>query len=185
MKQIPSNNIWRKSLLFESASIQDAVANLNNSGLQIIVVVAYDETFVGTITDGDIRRGLLKGLQMKDPISSIVNREALIAPKEMPNELAIYLMNSNFVHSLPIIDENKKAIGLHVVDKIFTSRGRDNYMVIMAGGRGVRLLPHTKSCPKPMLPVFGKPMLEHIILRAKNEYINNFIIATHFFPLPY
>ncbi len=176
----PDDHIWKKSLLLETASIQDAISNLNISGLQIVIVIATDHTFIGTITDGDIRRGLLKGLQMKDSIQTIINREALIAPKDMPNELAIYLMGSNFVHSLPIVDENKKAIGLHVVDKLVSARPRDNCMVVMAGGRGVRLLPHTKSCPKPMLPVFGKPMLEHIILKAKSENINDFIISTHY-----
>jgi NDP-sugar pyrophosphorylase family protein len=89
-------------------------------------------------------------------------------------------MQANRIHQLPVVDENRRVAGLHVWDELVAPVERPNIMVIMAGGQGTRLRPHTENCPKPFLPVRGKPMLEHIVERARAEGFRNFVIAIHY-----
>jgi NDP-sugar pyrophosphorylase family protein len=90
------------------------------------------------------------------------------------------LMLANKIQQIPVVDQQHKIVGLHLWDELTTPPTRPNLMVIMAGGSGKRLLPHTENCPKPLLPVAGKPMLEHIIERSKLEGFNHFVIAIHY-----
>jgi len=97
----------------------------------------------------------------------------------MARELVMQLMVANKIHQIPVVDDCQHVVGLHLWDEISTPATRANLMVIMAGGKGTRLLPHTENCPKPMVKVAGKPMLEHIIERAKLEGFNHFVVAIH------
>jgi NDP-sugar pyrophosphorylase family protein len=89
-------------------------------------------------------------------------------------------MQANRIHQLPVVDEHRRVVGLHLWDTLMVPSQRSNLMVIMAGGQGTRLRPRTENCPKPLLPVGGKPMLEHIIERAKSEGFQHFVIAVHY-----
>ena len=134
----------------------------------------------GTICDGDIRRGLLKGLDLSSPISSVIHHNALVVPPEMGREMVLQLMVANKIQQVPVVNEHHHVVGLHLWDEITTPPARPNLMVIMAGGVGARLHPHTENCPKPLLPVAGKPMLEHIIERAKLDGFTHFVLAIHY-----
>ncbi|NDB69693.1 MAG: nucleotidyl transferase [Methylocystaceae bacterium] len=131
---------WRKALLPEDVSIQQAIRNLDHSALQIALVVSPDGVLIGVLQ----------------------------------------FMQANLIHQLPVIDEKRKVIGLHLWDELMTPVQRPNLMVIMAGGQGSRLRPHTENCPKPLLPIGGKPMLEHIIERAKVDGFQRFVLAIHY-----
>lgn len=148
--------------------------------MQIVLVVSVQGTLVGTLTDGDIRRGLLRGLDLNSPIESIVHREAMVVPPQMNRDMVLDLMQANVINALPVVDESRRVLGLHLLNDLLAPVHRPNLMVIMAGGQGTRLRPHTENCPKPLLPVGGKPMLEHIILRAKAEGFQHFIVAIHY-----
>src|SRR5689334_15669842 len=104
----PSAVRWQQTLLNTDATIQQAIQNLDTSGAQIALIVTATGILVGTLTDGDIRRGLLRGLDLNSPISSIVTREPLIVPQEMQREVALQLMRANKIRQLPIVDENRK-----------------------------------------------------------------------------
>lgn len=171
---------WRRALLRPEASLQEAIRNLDETSLQIALVVGPDDELIGTVTDGDIRRGLLRGLNLDSRIDSIIFRDPLVVPPQMGSEVVLQLMQANKVHQLPVIDESRRVVGLHCWDNLMAPSRRPNVMVIMAGGQGVRLRPHTENCPKPLLPVGGKPMLEHIIERAKSNGFEHFILAVHF-----
>jgi dTDP-glucose pyrophosphorylase len=173
-------NDWRKALLPSEVSLQQAIRNLDETALQIALVVSKDGVLLGTLTDGDIRRGLLRGLDLNSSVDSIIHREPLVAPPRMSRDLALQLMQANRIHQLPIVDEDRRVVGMHLWDELMTPGQRPNMMVIMSGGQGRRLRPHTENCPKPLLPVGGKPMLEHIILRAKSEGFHNFVLAIHY-----
>ena len=171
---------WRKALLPADASIQQAIRNLDDSALQIALVVSPDDILIGTLTDGDIRRGLLRGLDLNSPLTSIVRREPLVVPQNINRDTVLQFMQANLIHQLPVVDEKRQVIGLHLWDELITPVQRPNLMVIMAGGQGRRLRPHTENCPKPLLPVGGKPMLEHIIERAKADGFQRFVLAIHY-----
>ena len=171
--------VWEAAVLKIENSMEDAIHNLNKTALKIILVADSEGHFLGTISDGDIRRGLLKGLVMSSSIQSIVHQNALVVPVGMSRDTVLRMMTANKVQQIPVVDENEKIVGLHIWDEVASIQVRLNSMVIMAGGMGTRLLPHTESCPKPMLLIQGRPMLEHIIERAKLEGFNHFILAIH------
>jgi len=172
--------IWRRALLPASATIQDAIRNLDQVAIKIVLVVSESDELEGTISDGDIRRGLLRGLNIDSPITTVIHRNAFVVPPEMGRETVMQLMVANKIQQIPVVDERRHIIGLHLWDEINATQARSNLMVIMAGGKGTRLRPHTENCPKPMLPVGGKPMLEHIIERAIADGFSHFILAVHY-----
>jgi GDP/UDP-N,N'-diacetylbacillosamine 2-epimerase (hydrolysing) len=171
---------WRMALLSEGATIQQAITNLNQSCLQIVLLVRPDGTLIGTVTDGDIRRGLLRGLTLDGSVDAVVNKEPLVVPRELERTSVLNLMRANVFRQLPVVDEAGRVVGLHLLDELLVPTQRPNLMVIMAGGRGTRLRPMTDTCPKPLLPVSGHPMLEHILLRAKSEGFQHFVLAVHY-----
>jgi dTDP-glucose pyrophosphorylase len=175
-----SQPVWRQALLPASASMQEAIRNLDRTSFQIVMVVNPDGTLVGTITDGDIRRGLLRGLGLDSPVEMVLQRNPLVAPPELGREAVADLMQANKVSQMPVVDRDQRVAGLHVWGQLMSRPDLPNLMVIMCGGKGTRLLPHTENCPKPMLPVNGKPMLEHIIERAKSEGFHHFVLAIHY-----
>ena len=175
-----AENIWRQALLPANATIQQAIRNLDQVAIKIVLVVNDADELEGTISDGDIRRGLLKGLDLNSPIASLIHRNALVVPPEMGRDMVMQLMVANKIQQIPVVDEHHHVVGLYLWDEITAPPARPNLMVIMAGGMGTRLRPHTESCPKPLLSVAGKPMLEHIIERAKLEGFRHFVLAIHY-----
>ena len=171
---------WRQAILPVDATIGQAICNLNEVSLKIVLVANNDGILEGTISDGDIRRGLLRGLSLDSPLASIIHRDAMVVPPELARELVLQLMVANKIQQIPVVDEQHRIVGLHLWNEITILPVRPNLMVIMAGGMGTRLRPQTENCPKPLLLVAGKPMLEHIIERAKLEGFNKFLIAIHY-----
>ena len=174
-----NKDIWRKAVLPETSTVGEVISNLDNIGFRIALVVDKDNKFLGTISDGDIRRGLLKGLNLDSPINDIIFRNPLVVPPGISRDLVVQMMMANKIYQIPAIDDDQQLVGLHLWDKISTTEERSNIMVIMAGGKGTRLMPYTDDRPKPMVEVAGKPMLEHIIERAKLDGFNHFVLAIH------
>lgn len=174
------DQVWRRALLPDTATIQEAIRNLDQVAIKIVLVVDPSGKLAGTISDGDIRRGLLRGLQMDSPITTVIHRNPFLVPPEMTRETIMQLMVANKIQQIPVVDELRQVVGLHLWDQITTPQARPNIMVIMAGGKGTRLRPHTEHCPKPMLPVGDKPMLEHIIERAMANGFSHFMLAIHY-----
>jgi NDP-sugar pyrophosphorylase family protein len=104
----------------------------------------------------------------------------MVVPPHMSHEMALNLMKANVISALPIIDENRHVVGLHLLNDLLVASSLLNTMIIMAGGQGSRLRPHTENCPKPLIPVAGKPMMQHIIERAKSQGISKMIISVHY-----
>jgi hypothetical protein len=175
-----STESWRKSLLPLGVTLRQAIQNLNEAELQVVLVVEKNDLLVGTLTDGDVRRGLLRGLGMDSSIDEIVFRDPFVLPPGVSREMALQLMKVNGINAVPVVDEARRVVGVHLLKEILAPSNRLNQMVVMAGGRGSRLQPHTRTCPKPMLRVHGKPMLEHIIVRAKVEGFQRFVLAVEY-----
>ncbi|MEI7612346.1 MAG: nucleotidyltransferase family protein [Betaproteobacteria bacterium] len=176
----PADEHWRRAILSADATIQQAIRSLDLAAIKIVLVLNNQGKLEGTISDGDIRRGLLRGLDLNSQITSVIHRNALVVPPEMGRELVMQLMVANKIQQIPVVDEHRNVVGLHLWDEIASPPLRPNTMVIMAGGVGSRLRPYTENCPKPLLPVAGKPMLEHIIERGKREGFSHFVLAIHY-----
>jgi len=172
--------IWKSAIINENSSIKDAIENLNKCGIKIVLIIDESAKFLGTLSDGDIRRGLLKGMTLDSSIKDIIFKKPVFVNNDTSREAVLKLMVDNKIQQVPIVDYSGYVNGLYLWDDFNDAASHSNYFVIMAGGKGSRLHPHTENCPKPMLDVGGRPILEHIILKAKNSGFTNFIICVNF-----
>lgn len=175
-----SKVLWKETLLSIDSSIKEAIKCLDKTGLKIVLVIDKNNKFKGTISDGDIRRGLLNDMNLESKIDRILHKDALVVPDGLELDLIKSLMTSNKIFQIPIINDEQQVLGLHYWGEISAASERQNYMIIMAGGMGKRLMPHTEHCPKPLVEVAGKPMLEHIIEQAKIDGFKNFIFSINY-----
>ena len=175
-------NILNKVCLGVDATVSDVIASLEESGLQIVVVVSDDMTLLGLVTDGDIRRGLLRGYGLEACVTEIMATSPMVVDDTTPRDKAVNLMLDHKIHHIPVVDEHYRLLNLYLLDDEFATPEYENTLVIMAGGFGKRLMPHTETCPKPMLPIAGKPMLEHILERAISQGFKNFVISVFYLP---
>lgn len=175
-----STDTWRRAILSRDGTIEDAIRVLNDVALKVVLVTDKDGALIGTISDGDIRRGLLKGFTLASPVQSIIHKEPISVSSKLSREAVIQLMAIHKIQQIPIIDEHGYVTGLYVWDEVIPPLTLTNTMVIMAGGKGSRLYPRTQNCPKPLLPIGGKPILQHIIERAKANGFSNIILAVHY-----
>jgi dTDP-glucose pyrophosphorylase len=171
---------WLRVTLTASHSLRDGISAMTESGIQIILVVDDLQKLLGTITDGDVRRALLSNKSMESSVLEFMHLEPIVVLDSTSRETVIQLMKSNKVQHIPIINSSRTLIGLHVWANLELPDTRKNKMVIMAGGKGTRMLPQTLNRPKPMLEIAGKPMLEHIIVRARSQGFANFVISINY-----
>lgn len=179
----PPSEPWRRALIPPDATLRQAIQVLTVASLRIALVADPAEILIGTLTDGDIRRGLLRGLDLDSPIDTIIHRDAFVVPPGLDRDTVAHLMRSNKLLQLPVVDAERRLLGLHLWDDVCDPAppgARPHLMVIMAGGLGTRLRPHTERCPKPLLPVAGKPMLQHILERARDQGFGRFVLAVNY-----
>jgi len=174
------NSNWKKAVISGNASLRDAAKNLTESSLRIVLVIDDSWKLLGTVSDGDIRRGLLRGLTLDADVHQVLRKNPLVAPEGISSSLIRELMAANKVQQIPEIDSDGRVVCLHTWDEFIVKKSISNKMVIMAGGKGTRLRPYTENCPKPMLLVGGKPMLQHIIERARDEGFSEFVLSVNY-----
>ena len=164
----------------ETGLIRDVVESLNKSGMRISLVTDGERRLLATVTDGDIRRGLLSGFGLDDSVLKLGGREFVSAIESASvQDLQMALVSSGVSH-LPILDESGRVIGMFPETRNVSPTTLGNVVVIMAGGLGMRLRPMTDTIPKPMLRVAGKPMLEHIVENLRLEGFTDFIISINY-----
>lgn len=173
-------DLWRDSIVKVNTPIKIAIERLNKVGIKIALVLDENFRLLGTISDGDFRRGMLSGLTLEDTVEKIMNKNPRTVNEGTSRLEILKLMNDTKILQIPIVDRNNFVIGLHLWDDISVQAKYSNIMVIMAGGKGSRLHPQTENRPKPMLLVAGVPILEHIIKRARSQGFNHFIIAINY-----
>lgn len=154
---------WRRLLVQPSTSIIDTMKNIDDSAAQIALVVDEQHQLLGTVTDGDIRRGILKGISLEDQVIKIMNRNPITVQKGTSKQAIQKLFREKKLRHLPILNENKQVIDVIYANDMFDTTSLDNWVVLMAGGLGMRLRPLTENIPKPMLKVGPKPILQTIL----------------------
>jgi len=173
---------WQKIALSEHDSIKDALLVLDAGALRIALIIDSKDVLKGVITDGDIRRGLLKGITLDQSVSLVMNTAPKTSSVSQSLGDAKDIMESLDLLAIPVVSEGGVVVDLHVLKESFHHAEYDNPVFIMAGGFGTRLRPLTDHCPKPMLNVGGRPMLETIILQFKKQGFHNFYLSTHYLP---
>lgn len=172
---------WKNVLLEPTASIRNALDIINKEALRVALIVDKEERLVGVVTDGDIRRGLLNNLSLSDHIALVMNTNPTSAHVGTPREDLVDLMKSKGILAVPLLDGNK-VVGLETLQSALSRAKYNNPVFIMAGGFGTRLRPLTDNCPKPMLKVGDKPILETVIKSFIKFGFSNFYISTHYMP---
>ena len=171
---------WRKVLLAPDASLKRAIEVLNKEKPRIVLVVDKVNCLLGTVTDGDIRRALLRNCSMKTSIYEVMNREPRVATLGEDKSTITERMAKYSLLQMPIVDEKKKILGLEIFRHSNEKQRYDNPVFIMAGGFGKRLRPLTEDIPKPLLKVGTKPILETIFDQFVECGFHDFYISTHF-----
>ena len=172
---------WQKVVIDPSISIKEALKVIDKEALRVALVVDNNK-LVGMITDGDVRRGILEGVELSASVSQIMNTNPISANASLSSHDLKILMQSRKILSLPLVDNEGQLVGLKTLYDTLNVEKRENPVFIMAGGFGSRLKPLTDNCPKPMLKIGGKPMLETLIKNFKNHGFYKFYISTHYLP---
>ena len=143
-------------------TVKEAMAIIDRGSVQFAVVVDDDLKLLGVLTDGDIRRGLLRGLGLESSIESLINKHPVVANINDTKERILELANEKKLHQIPIIS-NGKLIGIQDIREFLAPKNKPNKVILMVGGLGTRLRPLTNDVPKPMLDVGNKPILHTIV----------------------
>jgi len=154
---------WQKALIPSGSPILKAIEVIDAGEIQIALVVDEQRHLAGTITDGDIRRGILRGLKLDSPVESVMNSTPFVGTKEMGRNVILQLLRIHHLRQMPILNDALEVVDIEYYNNLVGTLKFENHVVLMAGGLGKRLGTLTHECPKPMLKIGGKPILEMII----------------------
>lgn len=173
-------NRWRDVLISPATNILKAIELIDVSSLQIALVVNEDGRLLGTVTDGDVRRGILKGVPLDHAVQRVMCARPSVVGVDESRECVLEMMTKKQLRQIPVVDRRGRVVGLEVWDDLVAVRKRDNHVVLMAGGLGSRLGPLTKDCPKPLLKVGNKPVLETILESYRDHGFHQFHISINY-----
>ena len=187
---------YRASMIFSDlsslcirpdSSIREAMTCIDHNNAQIALVVDEEFSLLDTITDGDVRRAILAGVDLDTPVSELRGRRAaspytepVTAPLGTGPSALVRLMNERGVRQLPLLDESHRVVGVATLRQLSDSPDLPLQAVVMAGGYGTRLRPLTEDLPKPMLPVGDKPLLEFIVEQLRDAGVSVVNVTTHY-----
>jgi len=166
--------------IVEGASISDAISAIDAGGKQIAAVLAESGELIGVLTDGDIRRALLGGAGLDTSISAFIKTEFVCVEDRSSASENLNIMKKNAVHHLPVLDDKGVLMKLEFLDDLLQESLLNVDVVLMAGGRGARLMPLTQDCPKPMLRIGGKPILEITVRDLVSQGLTNITISVNY-----
>lgn len=158
----------KRILVSPDSTIRDALVRIGETGLQIAAVVDADERLLGVVTDGDVRRAILGGRSLEEPVHEIMNTHpiCLKAGASREEQISTFAEHQR-IHRIPVVDEGGRIVGLHLAEDLLPYSTANVPVVIMAGGLGTRLRPFTDTVLKPMVAVGEKPILEHTIRKLQ------------------
>lgn len=171
---------WQDILIAPELTVFETMKIIDQSSLQFAVVVDKDRKLRGTVTDGDIRRGILGGVPLNSPIELVMNSSPIYEKQGKKSYHYKELMRTRQLRQLPILNNNNQVQRILFADDIAEILQKENVVVLMVGGLGTRLRPFTDDIPKPMLKVGDKPILETIIEGFKNHGFSKFILSVNY-----
>ena len=174
-------------LISPRSSIREAIEMIDRSECAIALVTDLENHLLGTLTDGDIRRAMLAGTKLDQPVQLLLDAKRgtpaetpVSVPEGTPDDEMRLLMEERFIRQLPILDRQKRVVDLVLLDHLLPAAVLPIQAVIMAGGFGTRLRPLTDDTPKPMLHVGDRPLIEPVVERLREAGIRDVNISTFF-----
>lgn len=171
---------WENTLIAPTLALRAALQTINDVGCQMALVVDQNRRLLGTLSDGDIRRALLRGLTLDMPVSEAMHTTPTVVHDRDDRKTRLGLIKRLGLHQLPIVDNQGHVVGLEIVDDYLQVHIREETVVIMAGGLGSRLKELTRDTPKPMLNVGSRPILETIVLSFSEQGFRHFYFAVNY-----
>lgn len=170
---------WKNALASPTCSIRSVVEIIDREALRAAFIVGKENELLGVVTDGDVRRALLRNVSFDSPVEEIMEKSPITCSPQQSRQTIKSIIEQNKLLHIPIVSDGKLLEVVTLQD--FSELDRlDNPVFIMAGGFGTRLRPLTDNCPKPMLKIGGKPILESIISRFIQNGFHRFYISTHY-----
>jgi len=163
----------------KNSTIRETLTIIKNGAMKIALVLE-EQKLLGTITDGDIRDGLLDGLSLSDKILDVYNKNPIVCYENDSKQMIIEKLLSKKIQQIPILNDKDEVIGIEEIDDLFQPSKKINKVVLMVGGLGTRLRPLTDDIPKPMLKVGDKPILETIVLNFKKYGFTNITMCVNY-----
>lgn len=173
---------WETVLIGPDMSLEEAVATLDRTALRIVLVVDNERRLLGTLTDGDVRRSLLKHLPLDIKVREVMCDAPQTVQRGWSKSRILAVMERQQLLQLPVVDAEQRVVGLETLSGLMQKKQNDNPVFLMAGGFGSRLRPLTQNCPKPLLKVGDKPILEVILESFINAGFHRFFVSTHYMP---
>lgn len=171
---------WQAALINPQTTLREALQVIDRTGGRIALVVDARRQLLGTLSDGDIRRGLLKGLGLADVVALAMHEHPTSARVDDDRASVLAQMRRLGFHQMPVVDAENRVVGMQTLDDFLAAPVRDNWVVIMAGGLGTRLSELTQSTPKPMLRVGSRPLLETIVRNLADQGFSHLFLAVNY-----
>ncbi len=171
---------WKDALLRRETKIREALRIIDDGGIQAAVVVDENDRLLGIVTDADVRRGMLRGVSLDASVVEILNPKPKTALAGSSRTKILDLMRKNMLRQIPVTDLEGRVVGIEIMDDYLKPKVRENSVVLMAGGLGKRLYPLTADCPKPLLKVGDKPILEIILDNFVKRGFSKFFLSVNY-----
>ncbi|MBF0311450.1 MAG: nucleotidyltransferase family protein [Magnetococcales bacterium] len=171
---------WEETLVYPEATIIEALGVIDRGAMRVALVVGRDRTLLGVVTDGDVRRGILRKCSLNDSVTAVMNTRPVTAELADSKEYLLALMQAHGLVHVPILDEAGRVVMLETLEALSRPGPRDNWVVLMAGGLGKRLAPLTEVCPKPLLRIGSKPILEIILESFIQAGFSRFFLSVNY-----
>jgi dTDP-glucose pyrophosphorylase len=171
---------WKQILVTGETPILEAIRVIDRSAMQVVFVVDEQQRLLGSVTDGDVRRGVLRGIALTEPVSQIMNPKPFSVHEFESRQNILALMQQKSIRQVPLVDDAGVIRGVELLNELQAPTPLDNWVVLMAGGLGKRLWPLTETTPKPLLQIGGKPILEFILENLAATGFRKFFLCTHY-----
>lgn len=163
-----------------TASIRDALIVIDRSATSVCLLVDEDGRLLGLLTDGDLRRALLRGVGLDDAALEHATTTPHVVESGTSRAAVLDLMSALRISAVPEVDANGVLVGLHTLSDVVGATALPNVAVIMAGGRGTRLGELTKDTPKPLMTVAGRSIIEWIVLGLVGDGIRDIYVSVNY-----
>jgi dTDP-glucose pyrophosphorylase len=167
-------------VIASDSTIRAAMEAINANGREFVLIRDAAGSIAGLITDGDIRRGLLRGLTLASPAADVMTRDFVSVAPGLDRAAVLDLMKARTIRHVPVLDADRRLVAIHFLRDLIGTSEKPNIAVVMAGGKGTRLRPLTENLPKPMVEVAGRPILERVVLHLVGHGVRRIYLAVNF-----